>query len=283
MKRDLRQCESVQRDPRAEGWTPADRDHAASCEACRAALAGIDVLGERLRATPALAGPMPADLREDLLGRLAACAGEPAASGVAAPRAVEPAGRRARARWLRSPVVAPLALAASLALGVLIGRGVDLGGQPASTEVRRNIGNYIHDVTHDHYLFSRVGRPLEVSITEPADLSTWLSQSLNFAVRVPGSSRGFRLEGGRLWHTVGRLSALAAYDIGGGHRALLFAVPAANLDLGGAESSLVRGRRVFRGRGWDCDARVWLDGDLALALVAPEGTLPGTWAEAFLP
>lgn len=274
MKHDQRICQSVQLDPRGQSWTAAERAHAASCQACAAMLAGVEALGGRLRSLPGLTGPMPDALRTTLLDQLAAC---PDAADAAVSRpAFRPAPR------LR-PVLVPLALAASLALGVVIGRNVDLAAPPATGEVRRNIGNYIYDVTHDHYLFSRVGRPLEVSITEPAGLSTWLSESLNFAVRVPGSSRDFRLEGGRLWHTVGRLSALAAYDVGGGKRALLFAVPAANLDLAGAESSLVRGRRVFRGRDWECDARVWIDGDLALALVAPEGALPESWAETFLP
>lgn len=263
-------CRHVHDDPQGHTWDAGTRAHAAECPACVAFLEGVAELGRRLREHATLNAPMPAALRARLLAQMNEAATPPARNNVL----LLPARAR-RALY-------PMALAATLAVGMLIGNRVDFGGTAPSAEVRRDIGNYIQDVTHDHYLFSRIGRPLEVSMTDPGSLSSWLSESLSFDVKVPASDSAFRLEGGRVWHTVGRLSALAAYDVGGGRRALLFAVPAANLDLKGAESSLVDGRRVFRGRAWDCDARVWIDGDLAMALVAPEGTLPDSWAQEFL-
>ncbi len=263
-------CRHVHDDPQGHAWDAGTRAHAAECPACVAFLAGVEELGVRLRAHATLNAPMPEALRARLLAQLDEAA--------AAPRRAEVFLLPARARR----ALYPMALAASLAVGVLIGDRAHFGGPAPSAEVRRDIGNYIQDVTHDHYLFSRIGRPLEVSISDNGGLSTWLSESLSFDVKVPASNADFRLEGGRVWHTVGRLSALAAYDVGGGRRALLFAVPAANLDLKGAEWSTVGGRRVFHGRAWDCDARVWIDGDLAMALVAPEGTLPEGWAQEFL-
>lgn len=263
-------CDHVHDDPRGETWDAATRAHAAECPSCVAFLEGAAELGRRLRQHAALNAPMPGALRARLLAQLDEAATPPARNNVFL--------LPARARR----VLYPMTLAATLAFGMLIGDRVHFGGPAPSAEVRRNIGNYIQDVTHDHYLFSRIGRPLEVSITDNSGLSTWLSESLSFDVKVPPSHGSFRLEGGRVWHTVGRLSALAAYDVGNGRRALLFAVPATNIDLKGAESTTIDGRRVFIGRAWDCDARVWIDGDLAMALVAPEGTLPESWAQEFL-
>lgn len=264
-------CRLVQDDPRGSTWDAATRAHAAGCPACVAHLEGVAELGRRLRSHEALNATMPDALKARLLAQLdEAVAAAPARSNVLL---LPPRARRA---------LYPLAMAATLAVGMLIGNRADFGGSAPSAEVRRNIGNYIQDVTHDHYLFSRIGRPLEVSITDNGGLSSWLSESLSFNVKVPASNSAFRLEGGRVWHTVGRLSALAAYDLGHGQRALLFAVPAANIDLKGATSTVIDGRRVFQGKAWDCDARVWIDGDLAMALVAPEGTLPDSWAQEFL-
>jgi hypothetical protein len=264
-------CRHVHDDPRGQTWDAATRAHAAECPSCVAFLEGAAELGRRLRHHATLNAPMPAALRSRLLAQLD-----------------EAATPRARGNVFLLPARArralyPMALAATLAVGMVIGDRVHFGGPAPSAEVHRDIGNYIQDVTHDHYLFSRIGRPLEVSITDNGGLAAWLSESLSFNVKVPPSHGAFRLEGGRVWHTVGRLSALAAYDVGGGRRALLFAVPATNIDLKGAESTTIDGRRVFSGRAWDCDARVWIDGDLAMALVAPVGTLPESWAQEFLP
>ena len=119
-------------------------------------------------------------------------------------------------------------------------------------------------------------------MTDPGELSGWLSHSLAFDFEVPAATEGLALEGGRVWHTVGRLSALASYCTPTGERVVLFAVPAANLDLAGAERTEVAGHEVFRGTGWEREARVWLEGDLALALVAADGALPDGWAGNFL-
>jgi hypothetical protein len=273
---DHRLCGLIHADPHGESWDSGVRAHAAECPACAAFLQAVAALSLRLKAVPALNAPMPQSLRARLLDQLAACPEAPD-TVVAAPRlALVP--RRAMRRAL-----VPAALAATLVLGVMLGHNFDFGFSRVPAEVDRTIGMYIRDVTHDHYLIERIGRPLEVAITERAALSDWLSASLNFPFELPRTAGGFRLQGGRVWHTVGRLSAMAAYETDGGGRVILFAVPAANLELRGAESSFVGGTQVFVGEGWEREARVWIDGDLAMALVAMEGELPASWADTFLP
>lgn len=270
MSFDDRQCRLIQTDPGGASWDEDLRAHAAACPACAAYLAETAALGERLRALPSMAAPMPEALRARLLAELE--------------QAVEPVGSRLKVlpRPLRRAFV-PLALAASLVLGVFLGHHHDFGFSKAPAEVNRTIGMYIEDVTHDHYLIERIGRPLEVAITDREALSNWLSESLSFHIELPRTTRAFRLDGGRVWHTVGRLSAMAAYDTEDGGRVILFAVPARNLELRGASSSMIKGWRVFTGHGWEREARVWIEGDLAMALVADEGRLPASWADTFLP
>ena len=276
MNFDERQCSLIQSDPRGESWDVGARAHAATCPGCRTFLESAAQLGQRLRALPAMSAPMPASLRESLLAQLVASADEPAAASAPPRLGLAPMQRLRRA-------LMPVALAASLALGVVLGHNFDFGISRAPTEVNRTIGMYIQDVTHDHYLLERIGRPLEVALTDRRALSNWLSESLNFPFELPATGSAFTLQGGRVWHTVGRLSAMAAYETEDGSHAVLFAVPARNLELRGAESSVIGGTRVYTGRGWEREARVWIEGDLAMALVAIEGELPADWAETFLP
>ena len=271
---DRRHCQLVRTNPDGEGWDEATRAHVAECAACAAHLAGVAELGHRLRQLPPRS--MPAAMKDRLVAQLAECP-------TATPAAV-PAPRKS---LLRLPavrrVLIPAAMAASLVLGVFLQQNFNFGSGTGSGEVRRNVGMYIHDVTHDHYLLERIGRPLEVAMTDPADLEAWLSQSLAFNVELPETGDQLTLQGGRVWHTVGRLSALASYAAADGARVVLFAVPAANLDLAGASSDMVGDIRVFSGTGWGREARVWIQGDLAMALVAPLGEIPADWDGVFLP
>lgn len=269
-------CRIILEDPHGETWDDAARVHAAECAECVAYRTSAAVLGDRLRALPSFGGAaMPPMLRGAMLEHLAAVP-------VDADIVDLPVRPRASAPWWRR-AAAPAAIAASLVLGILIGDRVDFRPVPTTNEVERSIGQYISDVTHDHYLIERIGRPLEVAMTDEADMSGWLSQSLAFDIELPGRDPAFALEGGRVWHTVGRLSAMASYIAPDGSRIILFAVPSAGLVLGGAPSEMVGGVRVFHGAEWDHEARVWIDGDLAMALVAPEGHMPDDWRRVFLP
>ena len=185
-----------------------------------------------------------------------------------------------------SRFLVPVAMAASLTFGVVLGNRFELSPAPMPNEVgevQASVGNYLHDVTHDHYLFDRIQRPLEVEMSEAAPLSDWLSSALAFDFRLPAESGPFALEGGRVWHTVGRLSAMAVYRAADGTRVVLFAVPAENMTLDGAESQMVAGTQVFSGDSWGHEGRAWIQGDLALSLTAPEGHFPEGWEQVFLP
>lgn len=269
MKSDDRICQSIQADPHGEAWDAAQRTHAAECPRCAAHVEAVREIGRRVGELPSLPRSMPEAMRSRMLGLLEE--GTPTRSR---PKPVP--------RLVQQTLV-PLALAASLFVGLLVGHNYDITTLWGPNEVNRNIGMYIHDVTHDHYLIERIGRPLEVAMTDRNELSGWLSESLHFSLALPEPGPAFRLQGGRVWHTVGRLSALAAYEVPGGGRVLLFAVPAHNLKLDGAESTMISGRRVYTGKGWEREARVWIDGDLAMALVAMDGAMPADWAGSFLP
>ncbi|MBK7771549.1 MAG: hypothetical protein IPO18_00590 [bacterium] len=269
MNSDDRICHLVQADPHGEAWDAAQRTHASECPDCAAHVEVVRELGRRVQALPSLPRSMPEAMRAGMLRLL-------------------DEGAPARPRLTLVPrrlqqTMVPLALAASLFIGLLVGHNYDITTLWGPNEVNRNIGMYINDVTHDHYLIERIGRPLEVAITDRNELSGWLSESLHFRLALPEPGPAFRLQGGRVWHTVGRLSALAAYEVPDGGRVLLFAVPAHNLELDGAESTMVSGRRVYTGKGWEREARVWIDGDLAMALVAMDGAMPADWAGSFLP
>jgi len=217
---------------------------------------------------------MPSPLKLKLLASLEA---EATPGGGAAPRGVV---LPMLPRWRK--LIYPTALAASLVLGFISGGRYVLGDFGGNTQVERTIGMYIEDVTHDHYLIERIGRPLEVAMSDEADLSAWLSESLSFPIELPQTGNEFALEGGRVWHTVGRLSAMASYLGEDGSRTILFGVPAANLELKGADSSVIGGRTVFQGEAWGREARVWIEGDLALALVSLDGRMPAGWSTEFL-
>jgi len=274
-------CQRLQADTNAANWDDEARHHAASCATCAAFLATTDALTQRLRALPSSQLTMPAPLRAAMLAQLDERADSANARGESTTGPTTTAWHQSR---VRSKVLVPLALAASLAVGFLMGHaGFDFGQPTPPPEVHRNIGMYIADVTHDHYLFDRISRPLEITLTAPTALSNWLSESLNFPIELPPVTKGFSLQGGRVWHTVGRLSALAVYRDDNDDRIILFAVPAYNMELTGAPSTLVNNTKVFSGESWDREARVWIDGDLAMALTAPKGKIPANWRDTFLP
>ena len=275
-------CHQIQQDPRPEAWSDTLREHAGTCPHCRSFLRTLAALRERLGQLPVATAKLPGRLRERMLNSLNDTT-EPrleVVTGTEAPAAQRPARRR-----LSLGLLVPAAMAASLALGVVLEKRFDFA-LPGSTEqlaeAPATMGQYLHDVTHDHYLIERIGRPLEVAITGAGPLSDWLSHALAFDFQLPARAEGLSLEGGRVWHTVGRLSAMASYRTADGAQILLFAVPAENLDLTGTSSEVIHGTRVFSGGSWGHEGRAWIDGDLAVAVTAPDGDLPEGWDRIFL-
>lgn len=283
MSRPAEICREIQLDPRPGSWTRSQREHAGVCPGCGSFLASLAALTERLRGLSSTTRALPEPLRRQLLSRLDEAPGPAPATG-SGPARSRRSGPKAPGRTFRS--LAPLGMAASLALGVFLENRFDLAPAPMPAEVgevQATVGDYIHDVTHDHYLFERIRRPLEVEMAEAGRLSEWLSASLDFELRLPSESGSLALEGGRVWHTVGRLSAMAVYRADDGTRVVLFAVPAENLTPDGAESQWIAGTRVFHGGSWGHEARAWIQGDLAVSLTAPEGHVPDGWERVFLP
>ena len=232
---------------------------------------------------PGATARLPERLRERMLSSLDDAA-EPRLEVVVGTEA--PTVKRPTSRRRSLGLLVPAAMAASLVLGVVLEKQFDFalpGSTGQITEVPATMGQYLHDVTHDHYLIERIGRPLEVAITDAGPLSDWLSHALSFDLRLPARTAQLNLEGGRVWHTVGRLSAMASYLTADGARVLLFAVPAENLDLTGTSSEMIRGTRVFSGGSWGHEGRAWIDGDLAVAVTATDGELPAEWDRIFLP
>ena len=283
MTRPLDLCNQIQQDPRPEVWSDTLREHADTCPHCRSFLKTLAALRDRLVQLPDATAKVPERLRQSLASSL---------NEAAAPQLEVVAGVDERVEQRptrRRPFVGllvPAAMAASLVLGVVLEKHFDFA-LPGSTEqiaeVPATIGQYLHDVTHDHYLIERIGRPLEVTLTGAGPLSDWLSHALSFEFRLPKQAANLNLEGGRVWHTVGRLSAMASYRTVDGERLLVFAVPAENLDLTGTTSEMIHGRQVFSGESWGHEGRAWIDGDLAVAVTAPDGKLPQGWDRIFLP
>ena len=265
-------CQEIQTKSCDRDLSNEARAHVAGCPVCAAHVKSCGELTARLRNLPSSRETMPSDLRDRMRQQLADTESPVVAS-------ISPFSQR---------FVLPVALAASLVMGVFLEKQFDFGSSFVHSsfdheEVAETIGVYIADVTHDHYLLDRIARPLEVEITDAGNLSEWLSTSLSFAIQVPESDRTYTLQGGRVWHTVGRLSAMATYGTPSGSHVVLFAVPASNLELSGAESQMIGTTEVFNGNGWGHEARVWIDGDLAVAITAPEGELPVGWEDVFLP
>lgn len=274
-------CREIRLDPRPGNWTPEQREHVGRCPGCRSFLASLTALGERLLGLPSANRKMPDALRRELLARLNESSGPQFDTARGKSRATRPALFGRGIRYL-----VPVAMAASLTFGVVLENRYDIAPTPMPNElgeVQASVGDYLHDVTHDHYLFDRIQHPLEVEMSEASALSEWLSGALAFDFRLPADSGSFALEGGRVWHTVGRLSAMAVYRTADGTRVVLFAVPAENMTLDGAESRVIGQKRVFRGSSWGHEGRAWIQGDLAVSLTAPEGRFPDGWKQIFLP
>jgi len=276
-------CREIRLDPRPETWREAQQQHVGDCSGCRSFLAAYAALGERLRKLPVTNRSMPEALRQTLLSALDECSAPKLKS-------VSGAGGKSRPRSgsfrLGARFLVPAAMAASLTIGIFLENRYDMAPAPMPAEVgevRATVGDYIHDVTHDHYLFAKIRRPLEVAITDAESLSDWLTDALAFDFQLPLEVGSLSLEGGRVWHTVGRLSAMAVYRTDDGTQLVLFAVPAENMILSGSESQEIRGVQVFSGDSWEHEARAWIQGDLAVALTAPEGRIPEGWEQIFLP
>jgi anti-sigma factor (TIGR02949 family) len=233
--------------------------HVERCERCRFELQAIEAEKRWLKRTFASRVAPPA-LRTAVLDRLRAEAGTAAA-----------AVPRWRRWWAPSPAWAAVSLFLLVAAGLIYLRteGVLL----PSGEKPTTMGLFVRDITHDAYLVARLpARPLDVASEDPRRVADVLSGFVGFPVRIPDlSTSGFRLKGGRLWHTVSRISALAVFEDGSGRRVRLFEIRGERIGLKGARAVRTDGRVFYVGRSFGFQGVAWKQHGLALGLV---GDLP---------
>lgn len=246
----------IQRDPDSQNWEPGIRAHVGECAECARTAEASQLLRERLAERGRVRAPdtLVASLRR------AAAEREPAP---AAPRATRPSGPLPT-RW-----AAPLAMAAGLVFGLLLRPALE-GLQPGgSDEVPRSVAEYMDDVTHDRYLFDRLGRPIEVTMSDPAEASQWLSSGLNLDIDVPPSPGDWEMQGLRVWHTVGRLAALVVYDDPSGERIAVTAVPLENMSFDDIAPTSTSAGDFYAAEGWGHQGVIWQEGIWAWSAVAP--------------
>jgi len=176
------------------------------------------------------------------------------------------------------------ALAAGLVLGVVLGpllRSHDASTpQVVNGEVVQSVRDCLFDVAHDRHLLERTGRPIEHPGSDLTEVSHWLSEATGFEVRLGVPPRGWRLSGGRVWHTVSRISALAEYDLDG-RRITIFAVPATEIVFDHSDDLLVAENMWSKGA-WSSQAVTWYDGRLLWSAVSdlPQADLV-EWARGY--
>lgn len=249
----------IETNPDRESWATAIRDHVSSCNACRATHEASLRLRMGIRANMHVTPPLGLleRVRTQMPGEVEGSSTSPS------PRSVRP-GRWAQRIWI------PAALAAGLVLGVGIGaqlRG-DHAGRPRIVDnlVIQNVGDYLFDVNHDRYLLDRAGQPIEHPGSSHTEMSQWLSKVTGFEVHLGTAPPRFQLSGGRLWHTVSRVSALAEYD-GVDHRVTVYAVPSAGIGLTDFDRLRVAGD-MWMDEAWSFRAVAWHDEGLLWSAVS---------------
>ncbi len=219
--------------------------HLNRCEACRAwdeAERGWrETLRDRL---PAIETPL--HVRE----RLFASLGEARVGAVI---------RRQRGRW-----------ASALALVTVL--FASLGGLWWWREVHHD-GFLAAALAEDHLLYAARPDPAEYRSNDPAAVSSWFAERVDFAVG-PMSLPSAELLGGRLCTLADRRAALWLYR-SGDRRVSLFQMQAQGLPLGSFRRMTVAGRSYLCGRRKGVSVLAWTSRDVLFALVSdlPEGDL----------
>ncbi len=252
----------VQTNADSESWPAEVRDHVSQCECCqRSATASLQLrAGLKRSQSPAAPPELLAQVRQRL-------APEPSI-----PSLPQPAPPRSSAPFLTRRAWVPAALAAGLILGIGLGPllrsgGGRIGPKVINGQVVKTIGDYLSDVTHDRYLLDRTGRPIEMPSRDRGELSRWLTDGTGFELALGTEPAGWELEGGRVWHTVSRISALAEYA-DGAHRITVFAVPAQGIQSSGFDSQRVAGSELWTHEAWSFRGVAWFDQDLVWSAVS---------------
>jgi len=277
--------------PDPSEWDEATRRHVAVCTQCRETAESSQMLRSRLRTLPSMIEKAPASLREWMAAAQARTlsSGEESASVTDAGSAravpsspIELPVARAAQRTLLFRWALPLTLAAGLLLGLGIAPWVGSLLPSKAPSTAATMRDYLLDVTHDHFLIGHLNRSLEVRGLDTAQASGWLSSGLPFPVGLASPPPGWSLEGARIWHTVSRISAMAAYQGPGGERVLVFAVPREGIDADRYKAVATPQGPVYLGESYGNQGVAWFQGDLAWSATSPmDRSRLLEWVEAY--
>lgn len=252
---------AIHDDPHGAHWQPEVEDHVGRCAACQRTMRALRTfVGSMRRRQEKVTAP------PELIAQICRTV-----------QAEQAKTSRRRATIVRLAI--PAALAAGLAIGVLLPDPpapgvVDVAGP--------NVADLLDDALHDRLLLDGARGGVEYASTDAGDASSWLTRSLGFAVELPASvPDGWRLEGTRLWHTAGAMSALSTYT-DGVQTISVFARPAAGLEVVLPTDAPQGSTISWRMETGDHRGVAWVDDELAWVAV---GTGPiedvAAWVEEY--
>lgn len=139
------------------------------------------------------------------------------------------------------------------------------GGEKPTT-----VGLYLYDIAHDAYLVAGLpDRPMEIESSSFEETERYLSEHVGFPVYAPHLDKaGFAMQGGRLWHTVARISSLIEYQDAEGHKLSLFEIRRDRIGKKGGTRVEVDGFECYVGDAFGFNGVVWMQNEVALGLVA---------------
>lgn len=235
--------------------------HIAACELCREVLRATRTEKQLLKSTfSAMKAPAP------LVRRIRTAVKEEARAESA--RSQVPFFKRLLSP---SPAWAAVSLIFVLVAGTIYLRTegiISPAGEKATT-----MGLYVYDITHDAYLVDSLPeRPYDLQSASAAETGAYLSKHVGFDVPVPNlAAAGYAVRGGRIWHTVARISALIVYEDTSGNTVSLFEIKRENIGRGGAKEVAADGKTFYLGDAYGYNGVVWMQKNVALGLV---GDLP---------
>lgn len=139
------------------------------------------------------------------------------------------------------------------------------GGEKPTT-----VGLYLYDIAHDAYLVSSLPeRPLEIASNDCKKTAAFLSEHVGFPVHAPElTDAGLAMQGGRLWHTVARISALIEYQDASGAKVSLFEINRERIGMTGGKKVQAGGTDFYLGDAFGFNGVVWMQHEVALGIVA---------------
>lgn len=252
---------AIHDDPHGTDWQPDVHDHVGRCAACQRTMRALRSFVGSMRRRQEKVAPPP-----ELIAQVCRTV-----------QAEQNKTTRRRATIVRLAI--PAALAAGLAIGFLWPNPpapgvVDVTGPDVAT--------LLDDAIHDRLLLDGSRSGVEYASADASEASGWLSQNLGFDVTLPTTAPdGWRLEGTRIWHTAGAMSALATYT-DGLQQITVFARPASGLEVVMPTDAPVGSTISWRMETADHRGVAWVDDGLAWVAV---GTGPiedvAAWVETY--